>query len=279
MPLDLIAFDLDGTTLNSLKELSAANSNALQKAYKLGVKLVPCTGRSLCELPEELHRFIDQFGFAIFPYIITDNGAQLYDLPKKELLYTRNISEKTALAILAEGRKRLAATYGSFGIQGATDTQGRIWETEEGKRYMDGFTRKWQLPVANLEALIKWHCGVVKMSMNFRHAQDCKKAIEEFSTWPDLALSSADDENIEFMQAGISKGKALSFVAKHSGIPMERTMAIGDNFNDMEMIILAGFGVAMGNAVPELKEKADWVTAVNDENGLALAIEKMLAMP
>jgi hydroxymethylpyrimidine pyrophosphatase-like HAD family hydrolase len=57
---------------------------------------------------------------------------------------------------------------------------------------------------------------------------------------------------------------------------MEKTMAIGDNFNDMEMVVQAGFGVAMGNAVPQLKEKADWVTVTNDEDGLALAIEKML---
>jgi hydroxymethylpyrimidine pyrophosphatase-like HAD family hydrolase len=163
MPLDLIAFDLDGTTLNSRKELSTANSNALQKAHKLGVKLVPCTGRSLCELPVELNRLIDQLGFAVFPYIITDNGAQAYDLPKKELLYTRNLSEETALAILVQGRKRLAATYGSFGIQGATDTKGLIWESEKGKRYMDSYAQKWNLPEADLEALIKWNCGVVKM--------------------------------------------------------------------------------------------------------------------
>lgn len=276
MPLDLIAFDLDGTTLNSRKELSAANITALQKAHKLGVKLVPCTGRSLSDLPVELNLFIDKFGFDIFPYIITDNGAQVYDLPKKELLYTRNISEETALAILAEGRKRLAATYGSFGIHGATDTKGLIWETEEGKRYMDAYTLKWKLPMADLEELIKWNCGVVKMSMNFVHSSESKKCFEEFSTWSSLSLSSADKENIEFMMAGITKGQALSFVANHSGIPMERTMAIGDNFNDMEMVTQAGFGVAMGNAVPQLKEKADWVTLTNDEDGLALAIEKML---
>jgi Cof subfamily protein (haloacid dehalogenase superfamily) len=209
---------------------------------------------------------------------MTDNGAQVYDLPKKELLYTRNISEKTALAVLAEGRKRLAITYGSFGVHGAADTKGLIRTAEEGKQYMDVFMGKWKLPEADLEALIKWNCGVVKMSMNFMHPQDCTKSIEEFSTWPDLALSSADEENIEFMQAGISKGEALGFAAGHSGIPLERTMAIGDNFNDMEMIALAGFGVAMGNAVPQLKEKADWVTATNDEDGLALAIEKMLKL-
>jgi hydroxymethylpyrimidine pyrophosphatase-like HAD family hydrolase len=54
-------------------------------------------------------------------------------------------------------------------------------------------------------------------------------------------------------------------------------MAAGDNHNDIEMVSLAGWGVAMGNAVPELKEKAAWITASNDEDGLALAVKKMLA--
>jgi Cof subfamily protein (haloacid dehalogenase superfamily) len=279
MPLDLIAFDLDGTTLNSHGELSNANRSALRKAHDRNVKLVPCTGRSLNHLPVELNSFIDEFGFDFFPYMITDNGAQVYDLPKREQLFTRNIPEETSLAILEEGRKLLAVTYGSFGIEGAADNKGKIWTAEEAKPFLAEYKRKWHLPMADLEALIKWNCGTIKISMNFVYVEEGKKALEIFSKWPNLALSSADAANIEFMVTGISKGEALHFVAEHSGTPMERTMAIGDNFNDIEMVTQAGFGVAMGNAVPELKEKADWVTASNDEDGLALAIEKMFAMP
>ena len=101
MPIDLIAFDLDGTTLNSNHEISEQNSLALRKAHERGIKLVPCTGRSMYEFPKELSRFIDEFGFTIFPYIITENGAQVYDLIQKKLLYTNNIPKETALAILA----------------------------------------------------------------------------------------------------------------------------------------------------------------------------------
>ena len=276
MPLDLIAFDLDGTTLNSAHEISKKNRLALQKAHKLGIKLVPCTGRSMYELPAELNRFIDEFGFSVFPFVVTENGAQVYDLPQRKLLYTKNIPKKTALAILMEGRKRLALTYGSFGIQGATDDRGLAWETEEAKPYIRDYKEKWGLPTANLEELIEWNDGMVKASMNFLHDDDCKKCFTMFSGWPDIALSSSWIMSIEFMAAGISKGEALVFLSRHSGIPMERTMAIGDNLNDVEMISEAGFGVAMGNAIAELKEKADWVTSTNDEDGLALAIEKML---
>ena len=275
MPLDLIAFDLDGTILNSAKEISKRNTSALRKSYEAGVKLVPCTGRSMHELPQGLNRLIDEFGFSIFSHIITDNGAQVYELLRKELLYTKNISKETALAVLMEGRKRLALSYGSFGIQGATDDRGLAWETEEAKPYIREYNEKWNTPIANLEELITWNDGVVKISMNFLYDEDYENGCSFFSGWPELALSSSMPKNLEIMSEGINKGDALDFVSRQCGISIDRTMAIGDNQNDIEMILCAGFGVAMGNAIPELKKKADWVTAGNDEDGFALAVEKM----
>ena len=272
----LIAFDLDGTTLNSSKKISSRNYAALCKAHEMGVTLVPCTGRSMNELPQEINGLIDEFGFSFFPCVITDNGAQVYDLSKKELLFTKNISKTTALKIVAEGRECLALTYGSFGIHGATDNKGIVWCSTEAKPYIDEYQEKWDLPVADLEELIEWNDGIVKISMNFLYNEDYRKCLKEFSLWTMLALSSAAPKNIEFMSVGICKGEALKFVSKYRGIAMEKIMAIGDNLNDMEMVQSAGFGVAMGNAIPELIEKADWVTASNDNDGLALAIEKIL---
>ena len=276
MPLDLIAFDLDGTTLNSRRKISKKNYSALSKAYQMGVKLVPCTGRSLYELPSELNQFVDDFGFSVFPCVITDNGGQVYDFPKKKLLYTKKIPKEIALVLIAEGRKCLALTYGSFGIQGATDNRGLAWESKEAKPYIRKYREKWDLPIADLAELIEWNDGVIKLSMNFLHSVDCDNCFSELSQWTSLALSSAAYKNIEIMTKGISKGEALKFVSQYCNIPMERIMTIGDNLNDMEMIQQAGLGVAMENAIPELKEKADWVTSANDDDGLAAAIEKML---
>ena len=253
MPIDLIAFDLDGTTLNSNHEISERNSLALRKAHERGIKLVPCTGRSMYEFPKELSRFIDEFGFTIFPYIITENGAQVYDLLQRKLLYTKNIPKEMSLAILTEGRRQLALTYCSFGIHGAMDNQGLAWETEEAKPYIEDYKEKWDPPLANLAELIEWNEGVVKIVMSFLFEHDYEKLFKEFSSWPGLSLSSAWPKSIDFMDSGISKGNALVFVSQQSGIPIERTMAIGDNLNDVEMILLAGTGVAMENAIPELK--------------------------
>lgn len=279
MNIKLIAFDLDGTTFNSQTKISKGNAAALRKAHKAGIKLVPCTGRPMYEIPpKELSGLIDEFGFSVFPWFITDNGAQVYDLPKKELLYTNGIPKETALEVLAKGRSLFAITYGSFGIQSASDNQGLIWTKEEMKPYIEQYTKVWQTPFGNLEELIEWNNGLTKISMNFMNPDDYKKSLVEFEpAWPDLHLSSSTANGIDFTRKGTNKGEALEFVSKHSGIPMNMMMTIGDNRNDIEMIQKAGFGVAMGNAIPELKEKADWVTASNDDDGLALAIEKILS--
>jgi Cof subfamily protein (haloacid dehalogenase superfamily) len=277
MNIDLIAFDLDGTTLNSRKEISAANRNALQNAYKAGIKLVPCTGRSLSFLSDALIALLNELGFAAFPYIITDNGAQVYALPARQLLMSKNISEQTSLAVLAESRKYSAITHCSFGAQGGTDNKGCAWENGTGQEMIASYSEKWYGPIVDLEPLIRWNCGVVKFSIVFDNEAEFRAAVDKFSAWPEVELASGDVKSLEVMARGIHKGETLRFVSEHSGVPMNRIMAIGDNYNDMEMVRNAGWGVAMGNAVSELKETADWITLTNDKDGLAIAIEKMLS--
>ncbi|MDR0403491.1 MAG: Cof-type HAD-IIB family hydrolase [Treponema sp.] len=276
MNIDLIAFDLDGTTLNSRKEISAANRKALRSAYEAGIKLVPCTGRSLSFLSDALVGLLNDFGFGAFPYIITDNGAQAYALPARQLLMTKNIDERTSLAVLEQSRSYRAITHCSFGAEGGTDNKGRAWEDETGREMTAGYSEKWYIPIVDLEPLIRWNCGAVKFSVVFHDEAEFRSALDTFSAWPEVQLASGDVQSLEIMARGIHKGETLRFVSEHSGIPMERIMAIGDNYNDIEMIRGAGWGVAMGNAVPELKEAADWITLTNDEDGLAAAIEKVL---
>lgn len=79
---------------------------------------------------------------------------------------------------------------------------------------------------------------------------------------------------LEITDSSVNKGVALAALAEHFGIDRSEVMAIGDSFNDLEMINYAGLGVAMGNARPEIKEQADIVTATNEEDGVAEAIER-----
>ncbi|MDR1388754.1 MAG: Cof-type HAD-IIB family hydrolase [Treponema sp.] len=276
MNIRLIAFDLDGTTLNSSNEISPGNRAALEKAYRMGKILVPCTGRALNHLSDALTRLLNELGFDAFPYIITANGAQAYYLPRRELIITHNIDEKTALELLAECRSCDGQVYASFGHEGCTDSKGLAWETGTMPRMVEEYSEKWYIPITDAEPLIKWKGGVLKLTVNFPSAEAAAKHHWDLSRWPAVSTVSGADGSLEFVKAGISKAHTLGFVAERAGVKMENIMAIGDHFNDLEMIEAVGFGVAMGNAIPQLKEKADWITLSNDEDGLAVAISKII---
>ncbi len=89
-----------------------------------------------------------------------------------------------------------------------------------------------------------------------------------------LHVTGSKPEFVEMMMAGVSKGRALAFLARHLGIEPAEVMAIGDGHNDLEMLQFAGVSVAMGNAPDSLKEQASYVTRPNTEEGVAEAIER-----
>ncbi|MGL5244586.1 MAG: HAD-IIB family hydrolase, partial [Sarcina sp.] len=93
---------------------------------------------------------------------------------------------------------------------------------------------------------------------------------------PGLEVVSSSLNNFEIMAEGTSKGKAVKALAERLGVKREEIMCIGDSENDLSMIEYAGVGIAMGNALDMLKEKATFVTKSNNEHGVARAIEKFI---
>ena len=87
-------------------------------------------------------------------------------------------------------------------------------------------------------------------------------------------VTSSMEQMVEIAPKGADKGSALAFLASHYKIPLPETIGCGDNFNDLPLIRAAGLGVAVGNAVPELKAAAGFVTKTCDEDGVAYAIRK-----
>ncbi len=96
--------------------------------------------------------------------------------------------------------------------------------------------------------------------------------------WPDVDIAYSADTFIEIFPKGVDKGKALTIVCNHLGIDLQNVMAFGDQELDIPMIEAAGTGVAMGNAIPALKEKADFVTGTNNEDGITNALEHYLKL-
>ena len=94
------------------------------------------------------------------------------------------------------------------------------------------------------------------------------------AAFPELEIASSIERNLELSAPGVTKGRGLMALAEHLGLTPDQVMAVGDSGNDLTMVQLAGLGVAMGNATREVLAAADAVTADNDHDGVAEAIEK-----
>ena len=96
------------------------------------------------------------------------------------------------------------------------------------------------------------------------------------SALPGIGFADPFPRDLEVMAGGIDKGEGLRFLLDRLGLDPSEAMAIGDGGSDLPMLRAAGVGVAMGNSIRAVKDGADWVTGSNDENGVALAIEKYI---
>jgi hypothetical protein len=270
--IKLIAVDMDGTLLNSKKECSKRTMETLKKAVEQGVFLVPATGRAINGFPHVLDELNLQYG-------IFCNGASCYQIQKKELIAKTHFTLDETLKLL-EIAEKYSASH---------DVYADGWGYCEA-RYLDHFeeyasdvhieqliknTRK-RLDGSLQEFLIEHQMTVEKINMFFKDVADREKAIREFEatglTQPVCSLFN----NLEMGKLGVSKGTALLQIGEVLGIAPEEMMACGDAGNDLSMIKAAGIGVAMGNAMEEIKAVADYVTDTNDNDGVAKAIEKFL---
>ncbi|EFX92893.1 HAD superfamily hydrolase [Actinobacillus ureae] len=95
------------------------------------------------------------------------------------------------------------------------------------------------------------------------------------SLFPQLSIHRSKAEYLEIMNSKATKSKAIRFMQQKLGITSEHIVAFGDNFNDLDMLQYVGFGVAMANAPDEIKAAASYVTASNNEDGIALVLNKL----
>ena len=117
------------------------------------------------------------------------------------------------------------------------------------------------------------------MQMHFKDPQLRLRELESLpALFPETAVSSSLPWNIEINSSGATKGKALKMLCAALGIDVRDTLAFGDGTNDLDMIQTAGVGVAMGNAVEEVKQAADWVAPRNVENGVAAGIYRFMGL-
>lgn len=270
--IKLVALDLDGTLLDSDKKVSARTIGVFKECEKEGIQIVPATGRAKHAVPESI------LTLPGVRYGIFTNGASVWDLNENREIGASCIDWKTAQET-AEILRRYPLIYDMY-IDGTGVCERHFLEQLESFGMSDfhcRFIRQTRIAVDDICAYLEeTHAAVQKMNLTF-HMEDKKtkplvrKALESLSG---LFVTSSLPWNLELNAAGVTKGSGILKLAGYLNLKQEETMACGDGENDLPMIQAAGIGVCMGNGAPFLKERADWITLTNDEDGVAAAIER-----
>lgn len=275
MTIRLIAVDLDGTLLNSKLEISGPNRQALAAAAERGAQIVITTGRRY----HSARPLLDSLPFPIT--LITSNGAMIRTLDG-ELLHRNFLPRKVAIQVLEASTDYRPYAVAIFDLA----SRGQVMMQQD----------------ASLEGPLRWY---------LKTARDCLLQVSDlpealpgdpiqvmFGGAPaflepleNLLRSSAAGGYIhltwtkyltrnisllDVMNRGCSKASGLRWLLNQTGCTPSEVMAIGDNFNDLEMLQMAGYPVVMGNSSPGLNRNGWHATLSNDEDGVATAVRELV---
>ena len=268
----MIGVDLDGTLLNSEKQLTAYTREVLKKAIEQEVAVVVATGRPFSGVPDELKHFPG------IRYALTANGASILAMQKQKVVYENLLSVESSEKVIDILRKHHAIH--EFFVDGVgymnEDGLKNVYAYFEDP-HMAEYLQSTRIPVKDVkEKLQTMKCEVDKLQGIFRNQKDKEEALEELNTLSGIVVTAAMDNNLEINKEGTNKGLGLLQLGKSLGISREEIMACGDGGNDVEMLKEVGFAVAMANGSDPVKKAADFVTVSNDEDGVAKAIERFV---
>ncbi len=270
--IKLIALDLDGTLLNSNKELTSMSRAALYRAAEAGIHIVPTTGRFYGGMPEEIRQL------PFVKYAVTINGAQVADVQSGEVVYKAELPQKQAVEIL-EFLDEFPVIYDCYQDNDA-------WMTEKLKERIDEiveslYYRKMlhelRKPVDELKkVLCERNRDVQKIQFFTNNPEVRVFLMEELpKRFENLSITSSTPDNVEINCKDANKGQALLALAGYLGVKRGEILAFGDGLNDVTMLKEAGVGVAMANASAEVKKFADKITLSCDEDGVAYGIDEI----
>lgn len=267
MKYKLICIDIDGTLLDDKKRLLPPVKQAISNVAKMGVVIVLASGRMPAGV-ELVERELE-----ISCTKICNAGS--YIISGDQCIGLGHISVDTMKGIEKEIAQKNGVPLWIF--------QEKEWYVTDVDSYVEREIEIicHQPQIASAESLAEqWTKEAVKphkmlIAANPKKIPDIYRQIKE-RDWADIEIACSSKDFIEIFPKGISKGTALITVCEKLGISLEETVAFGDQELDLPMIEAAGLGIAMGNAIEQVKERADIVTKSNNEAGIAYAIEHFI---
>lgn len=273
--IKLLALDIDGTLLTPAGELTARNRAAIDRARQAGVLVVLVTGRRFGSA-----RALMQENQLDLP-LVSHNGALTKDIETLKTLDYHPLDEGTAREIVHFGRlhgvDQLCCDdphgHGKLVIEGISESNLAL------RRYLDRYRES----VVEVENLLNYldHSPIQLMFSGPCDPMDVFASLlsEQLGDRIQLFKTRYRAANLTILDAlspTASKGRSLAAIARLNGIDRAEVMAVGDNHNDLTMLRFAGTGVVMANAEEELRQMDFAVTLSNEEDGVAVAIERYI---
>ena len=265
-PIRLIVTDLDGTLLDSAHEVLPRTEAAIRAAQAPGVAFTVATGKTF---PSTV-ALIERFGIRLS--VICGNGTSVHDT-SGNVLYEDPIP--TDLAVEAVHFAAEHAMTPVFYVAGGLLAP--VWDAN-----VDVLVDHHEPPpeiVPDLAPALRDGYRphkIILMNQDLAKVSAFKKLLEARFAGRGQVIRSGLAEVVELLPRGVSKATALRRILDRTGIGADETITFGDNSNDLAMIQIAGIGVAMSTSPAFIQDAADFVTASNDEDGVALALERFV---
>ncbi|MDP4552810.1 Cof-type HAD-IIB family hydrolase [Alkalihalobacillus macyae] len=280
--MNIIAIDLDGTLLSDNHSIHEDDLAAIKQVQTQGHLVTIATGRALFDAKHILKTH------GIDLPIIASNGAQIYVdnqkvversfdslvvlpliewLNEEEMYY--QIYLPTTIIVSDQGMDVIDRQLRDVTTRDLSFNEGAFWEGIKAQQFQYG------LEVMPEPISVKTDDSIIKVMVVSPDIERLNRVREYVSNLDGCIISSSGWFNLEIMTSGIDKGVALQTLCDHYGISERNAIAIGDNHNDIPMFLVAGIGIAMGNAAEALVKVASFQTLSNQENGVSHALQRL----
>lgn len=264
MQQKLLFFDIDGTLIDFHGNMPLSTIKALEKARENDHRLILCTGRSKCQIDQKLKDFD-------FDGMVAASGAYVeYRNKKQDKILARHNMSKRHIELLIDYFRQKKISY----VFQCTD---RLITTPESAAVL-----KSVYPILQMEeyediraVYQQYHIEKAVCYDPEGRLEETQKALEKYFDVTAMSYKDADTKGAEVMLKGINKAYGMKILEEYLGVGREETIAFGDGPNDLEMMEYAGYSVAMGNALEEVKARADLVTKHVDQDGIYDAMERL----
>ena len=268
MKYKLLVLDVDGTLLNDAKEITKRTLSALLKIQQMGVRVVLASGRpsyGLMKVAKTLE--LGNYGGFILSY----NGCQIINAQNGEILFERRINPEILPYLEKKARKNgfaLFTYHDNLILTNNSDDEHVLDEAELNDLVVieeEEFSTAIDFAPCKCMLVSDDEAALVALEEHWK--KRLSGVLDVFRSEPFF---------LEVVPCSVDKANTLGALLEHLGVKREEVMAIGDGTCDVAMLQLAGMGVAMGQAPDSVKACADYITASNEEDGVAAAVEKMI---